>query len=338
MAFKGNRFPQKGVPWIMSLKKVPCLDIRAFTQGSALDRKEFVKEFGKGLKEFGFVIVEGHGIPPDLIRASYEKVKIFFELPADKKLQYTPAGGAGQRGYTGFGKEHAKNSNKGDLKEFWHVGREHYANPQMQSIYPQNVWPDTAVAGFKDNLLALYTRLEGFAGTLLEATSLYLGLDSYLLPNMITDGNSILRALHYPPLASEHFKSGAVRAAAHEDINFITILCEATDSGLELLTREGKWLSVESGPGQMVVDSGDMLSRISNNVIPSTTHRVVNPPNAKNTPRYSMPFFVHPYSTCELNILPTCVSATCPPQYPPILADEFLRQRLREIGLTATDK
>ena len=322
----------------MTFQKVPCLDIRAYTQGSVQDRKQFVTVFGKGLKEFGFVVVEGHEISPDLIKASFEKVKLFFELPEASKTKHTPAEGAGQRGYTGFGKEHAKNSNKGDLKEFWHVGREYCENPALKSLYPENIWPDADVPGFKDNLLALYTRLEGFACTLLEATSLYLGLEPYVLPNMVTDGNSILRALHYPPLATEHFKSGAVRAAAHEDINFITILCEATDSGLELLTRDGKWLSVESGPGQMVVDSGDMLSRISNNVIPSTTHRVVNPHNAKNTPRYSMPFFVHPYSTCELNILPTCVSATNPPQYPPILADAFLRQRLQEIGLASNRK
>jgi isopenicillin N synthase-like dioxygenase len=152
---------------------------------------------------------------------------------------------------------------------------------------------------------------------------------------MVRDGNSILRCIHYPPVSGDQFKSGAVRAAAHEDINFITILCEATESGLELLTRDGRWLSVESGPGQMVVDSGDMLSRICNDVIPSTTHRVVNPPGARNVARYSMPFFVHPFSTCELEILPTCKSPSLAPKYPPILADEFLHQRLREIGLKA---
>jgi isopenicillin N synthase-like dioxygenase len=150
---------------------------------------------------------------------------------------------------------------------------------------------------------------------------------------MIVDGNSIIRALHYPPLAAEQFKSGAVRAAAHEDINFITILCEATESGLELLTHDGKWLAVESGPGQMVVDSGDMLSRICNDIIPSTTHRVVNPPNSKNVARYSMPFFVHPHSLCPLEVLQTCVTPQMPTRYSPIIADEFLHQRLREIGL-----
>lgn len=313
------------------LTSVPCVDVRAFTHGSAKEAAEFTKLFGQGLKEFGFVVVEGHGIEPALIKEAYARVKAFFELPVETKATYDIPGGGGQRGYTGFGKEHAKNQTKGDLKEFWHVGRDSYAGPEK--LYPPNVWADTHVPGFRATLQGLYEKLDGFAATLLEATSLYVGMPRYTLPKMVRDGNSILRCIHYPPLAPEHFQSGAVRAAAHEDINFITILCEATESGLELLTRDGRWMSVESGPGQMVVDSGDMLSRICNDVIPSTTHRVVNPPGAKNTTRYSMPFFVHPYSTCRLEVLPECTSPLAPPKHAPILADEFLHQRLREIGL-----
>jgi len=318
------------------MTSVPNVDIRQFTHGTSKESAEFVRIFGAGLKEFGFVVVEGHGIEPSLVADAYGKVKAFFELPTDLKKTYEIPGGGGQRGYTGFGREHAKNQNKGDLKEFWHVGREQYASPEK--LYPPNVWADSHVAGFQKTLGGLYEQLDSFASTLLEATSLSLALPRHTLPRMVRDGNSILRCIHYPPLTDEHFTSGAVRAAAHEDINFITILCEATESGLELLTRDGRWMAVESGPGQMVVDSGDMLSRISNDVIPSTTHRVVNPAGARNTPRYSMPFFVHPYSTCPLEILATCKSAAYPAKHSPILAGEFLQQRLREIGLVAAEK
>jgi isopenicillin N synthase-like dioxygenase len=314
-------------------KSVPCVDVRQYTEGHKADKQQFVKLFGNGLREFGFVVVEGHQVSPQLIANAYAKIKAFFDLSSEIKAKYEVAGGMGQRGYTSFGKEHAKTSAKGDLKEFWHVGREHFENAALQKIYAPNLWPDTHVADFRKVTLELYQQLDAFAATLLEATSEFLGLGRYVLPNMVKDGNSIIRALHYPPIADEHYRSGAVRAAAHEDINFITILCEATQSGLEILTRDGQWLPIEVGPGQMVVDSGDMLSRICNDVIPSTTHRVVNPPNGKNVSRYSMPFFVHAYPTCELNVLSNCVSPSRPAQYSPCTANEFLTQRLREIGL-----
>jgi len=314
-------------------QKVSTLDIRAFTEGSLVDQANFVNEMGTGLREYGFVIIEGHEIPPPLIQACYAKAKSFFELSAAEKQKYLVPGGGGQRGYTSLGQEHAKDSKYPDIKEFWHVGRETFTHTENSTRYPKNIWPEAHVSGFRDSFAELYDKLESMASKLLQATSLYLQLPKNTLSNMIVDGNSIIRALHYPPLAPEHFKSGAVRAAAHEDINFITILCEATESGLELLNHDGKWMSVESGPGQMVVDSGDMLSRISNDIIPSTTHRVVNPPNGKNVARYSMPFFVHPHSLCHLNVLGTCVNAHNPAKYEPIIADEFLQQRLREIGL-----
>lgn len=314
-------------------QKVSTLDIRAFTDGNTRDQVHFINEFGHGLREYGFVVIGGHGIPPELIRDCYSKTKAFFDLPREIKTQYLVPQGGGQRGYTAMGQEHAKDSKHPDIKEFWHVGRETFTHNENQNRYPANIWPDAHVNGFKPAFLSLYSQLESMASALLQATSLYLGLARNTLSEMIVDGNSIIRALHYPPLADDQFKSGAVRAAAHEDINFITILCEATESGLELLTHDGKWLAVESGPGQMVVDSGDMLSRICNDIIPSTTHRVVNPAGSKNVARYSMPFFVHPHSQCHLNVLPTCVSALNPAKHAPIIADEFLHQRLREIGL-----
>ena len=327
-------------------KNVPLVNVQQFTCGNKKEVTEFIDVFGAGIKEFGFVVVEGHGISPQLIDNAYASVKSFFALSEKQKRNFEVSGGGGQRGYTGFGKEHAKNSSKGDLKEFWHVGREHYQGSQR--LYPENVWPEIKnqesspnenppeLQGFKPTLLDLYGQLDTFAGTLLRALSLYLALPEKTLPQMIADGNSILRCIHYPPVDEKQFETtglGAVRAAAHEDINFITILCEATESGLELLGRDGKWLPVNSGKGQMVVDSGDMLSRICNNYIPSTTHRVVNPPTARNVARFSMPFFVHPHKNCNLEVLPTCTSSLNPPLYPPIIADEFLHQRLKEIGL-----
>lgn len=203
---------------------------------------------------------------------------------------YIDPTGYGQRGYISFGIEHAKNNDKGDLKEFWHVGREYFKDKNIQKSYAKNVWPESILPEFKDSVLNLYTSLDHFAETLLSSISEYLGLPKNTLPRIAQDGNTVLRALHYPPVSGEQFKSGAVRAAAHEDINLITILCEATESGLELLTRQGDWLEIECKPGQMIIDSGDMLSRITNEIIPSTTHRVVNPQGAKNKPRYSMLF------------------------------------------------
>jgi isopenicillin N synthase-like dioxygenase len=314
-------------------QKVSTLDIRSFTHGNEKDQAHFIQNLGTGLREYGFVIIEGHGVASSLIQDCYSKAKTFFALPGETKNQFIVPQGFGQRGYTALGQEHAKDSEYPDIKEFWHVGREIFADKNYQAQYPANIWPDAHVPGFRDSFTTLFSQLEAMASSLLEATALYLNLPRKTLSNMIVDGNSIIRALHYPPLAPAQFVNGAVRAAAHEDINLITILCEATESGLELLNHNGQWLSVESGPGQMVVDSGDMLSRICNDIIPSTTHRVVNPAGSKNVARYSMPFFVHPHSSCPLNILPTCVSAQNPAKYSPITADEFLHQRLREIGL-----
>lgn len=314
-------------------KKVSTLDIRSFTEGNSRDTQNFIFELGTGLREYGFVIIEGHGVSDSLVKSCYDHAKSFFSLPQNVKQKYIIPENAGQRGYTQMKQEHAKDSQHPDIKEFWHVGRENFTHIENSHRYPKNIWPTEHVPMFQKDFVTLYKQLEEMANTLLQATAVYLQLPSNTLADMIVDGNSIIRALHYPALDEREFKSGAVRAAAHEDINFITILCEATESGLELLTHDGQWLSVESGPGQMVVDSGDMLSRVCNNVIPSTTHRVVNPTTGHNVARYSMPFFVHPFSQCELNVLKSCTAPQRPAQYAPILADEFLRQRLKEIGL-----
>ena len=313
------------------MKKVPQTDIRLYTKGSEKEKEEFIKIFGKALQEFGFVVIEGHEISDTLIQNCYTQFKDFFSLPTEKKLQYVEPGGFGKRGYVSFGLEHAKNNDKGDLKEFWHVGRQFFENKELENA--KNIWPDYEFPNFKNSVLNLYSLLDKMALTLLTAISEYLGIPKNTLPDMAKDGNTVLRALHYPPISGDQFNSGAIRAAAHEDINLITILCEATEGGLEILTRQGKWLEIQSQKGQMVVDSGDMLSRITNEIIPSTTHRVVNPKGSKNVSRYSMPFFVHAFENCELKLLENCVSPSRPAKFSPILANEFLLQRLREIGL-----
>lgn len=315
------------------MKKVPLTDIRLYTQGSAKEKLEFIKIFGKSIQEFGFVVLEGHDIPDTLIKECYSQFKNLFALPTEKKLRYVEPGGLGRRGYVSFGLEHAKNNDKGDLKEFWHVGREYFENKNLEFLNAKNIWPEHDFPQFKSSIINLYSSLDQMALTLLSAISEYLGVPKNTFPNMAKDGNTVLRALHYPPVSGEQFHSGAIRAAAHEDINLITILCEATEGGLEILTRQGEWLEIQSEKGQMVVDSGDMLSRITNEVIPSTTHRVVNPIGSRNISRYSMPFFVHAYENCELKLLDHCVSPSKPAKFPPILANEFLLQRLRENGL-----
>ena len=315
-----------------SRRRIPQLHLSDLAGGAA-SRSRFIQALGAALREFGFVSIVDHGVDDGLIRRTYADVASFFALPEPIKRRYQVPGGSGQRGYTGFGEEHAKNRTIGDLKEFWHVARELPAGHPRLSKVGGNVWPEE-VPSFCSNTLALFQALDRVAAELLGAIGQYLGLKEDRLPAMAADGNSILRLIRYPPLR-ERFIPGAVRSAEHEDINLITLLCEGTASGLEILTRDGEWLPVETGPGQIVVDTGDMLSRITNGELPATTHRVVNPPSAEQDGvRYSMPFFVHPYPDCELRVLPQTVRPDRPARFPPITADAFLAERLREIGLS----
>lgn len=315
----------------MSTKtKIPVVNLNDYINGSPEAKARFVQTWGDGLVKFGFVAVEGHPIDHALIRKTYKLFEEFYALPAEVKKQYGGVAG-GARGYTGFGQEHAKDQKVGDLKEFWHIGRELAAGHPYRSEYPDNVWP-AEMPELKETTLTLFSQLDYTAEVMLRALGDYFQLaDRETFVKAIQDGNSVMRAIHYPPLTPE-MDPNAVRAAAHEDINMITILCEATDGGLEILTHEGEWLAIDALEGQLVVDSGDMLSRFTNDVIPATTHRVVNP-QGENRARYSLPFFVHPYSAFNLECLPECVTAENPAKYPPITAGEFLTQRLREIGL-----
>lgn len=313
-------------------RRIPTINLAHYHSGTPQERARVVHVLGEALREFGFVTVEGHGIDEGLIRRSYADAERFFSLPEPVKHRYALPGAGGQRGYTPFGKEHAKDRKIGDLKEFWHVGRDLPSGHPRQASYGPNLWPEE-VPTFREHTWGLFQALDGVAATLLEALAEYFGIEHHTLRDMAHEGNSILRIIHYPPLR-ERFTPGAVRAAEHEDINLITLLCEGTASGLELLTRDGEWLPVDTLRGQIVVDSGDMLSRVTNGVIPATTHRVVNPRSPEeDTPRYSMPFFVHPYPECVLAPLPCTQTADNPARWPPITADAFLQQRLREIGL-----
>ncbi len=310
--------------------RVPELSLRAFTHGSPRERRDFVDALMEGFQYFGFIILKDHAVSRDLLKRAYEMSRSFFALPVEEKRRFI-TGADGQRGYTPFGKEHAKTSKVGDLKEFWHVGREFPPGSPLGEIYPPNVWPERP-AEFRATFLALYDALENAGFAMLEALAPSLGVPDDYFRKMATNGNSILRLLHYPPVPPDA-DPNAVRAAAHEDINLITILVAAEGGGLELLDRDGKWLAVDTDPDNLIVDAGDMLARAANDVIPATTHRVVNP-KGPNVSRYSMPFFMHPHSEAVLECIPSCRGAGA--KYPPITADAFLKQRLKEIGLTAS--
>ncbi|MEZ5895910.1 MAG: 2-oxoglutarate and iron-dependent oxygenase domain-containing protein [Parvularculaceae bacterium] len=308
--------------------KVPELSLNAYTSGGPKDRKEFVEALYEGFRYFGFIILKDHAVSRELLSRAYQMSREFFDQPVDAKMKFM-AGPDGQRGYTPFGREHAKDSRVGDLKEFWHVGREFAKASPLNKVYPPNLWPDEPVR-FRETFLHLYAALEEAGFVMLEALAPSLGVPDDYFRKMATNGNSILRLLHYPPI-DDDADPNAVRAAAHEDINLITILVAAEGGGLELLDRNGEWLPVETDPDNLIVDAGDMLARACNDVIPATTHRVINP-SGPNVSRYSMPFFMHPHSEAVLDCIPSCIGAGA--KYPPITADAFLKQRLEEIGLT----
>lgn len=310
---------------------IPSVDLADFIRGTAEQKKHFVESLGKAYEDIGFVAVKNHLIDEATVKSLYDEVKAFFDLPEETKKKYEVPGLAGQRGYTSFGKEHAKDSNAGDLKEFWHFGQYVTDGDPIGSEYAENVevgeLPSFNAIGKK-----AYRDLESTGRYMLRAIALYLGLDETYFDDKIHNGNSILRPIHYPPITSE--PKSAVRAGQHEDINLITLLIGASAEGLEVLNKQGEWVPVTALPDHIVVNVGDMLQRHTNNKLKSTTHRVVNPPREKwNTPRYSIPFFLHPRGEMRLDCLPGCVPAGTEPEWAPISAGEFLDERLTEIGL-----
>lgn len=319
----------------MSAPQVPQLDIRRFDQGSDTDRTTFIAELGDALREFGFVGIREHSLGDDLIARSYEVLKGFFAMPKEGKMRYHLDGMGGQRGYTPFGVETAKDATIADLKEFWHVGRTLAADSKWAGTLLDNVWVEE-IEGFRSALEGLYDGLDMLGRRMLKAIALHLELDEDYFEDKVDHGNSILRPIHYPPIQGEAGADGAVRAAAHGDINLITLLVGSGEPGLQILSRTGDWIPVSTIEGVVVCNVGDMLERLTNHVLPSTIHRVVNPPEPwLSQPRYSVPFFLHPNSEFLIETLPQCVSDERPDRYAgtPITADEYLQQRLREINL-----
>lgn len=291
----------------------------------------FAADLGAAFERYGFAVIADHGLPAPLLDAALADARAFFALPEVVKRRYLIPGGAGQRGYTPFRVETAKDAAYPDLKEFWHVGRDLPEDHPYRGVVPPNVWP-AEVAGFQASIGGLYAAMDRLGLTLLRGVARHLGLEPDALAPAVRDGDSVLRLLHYPPVEGP---TPAVRAAAHEDINAITLLLGAEEAGLELLDRDGRWLPINPPPGSLVVNIGDMLQRLTNHVLPSTTHRVVNPsPERRGAARYSMPFFLHFAPDYRIETLPGCVSAARPNLYPePITARAYLAQRLREIGL-----
>jgi len=315
---------------VSSLRKVPTLSLGSYLHGSEADKIKFIEQLFYGIKDYGFIILKDHNVSKELLAQAYQALEKLYKLSEAQKISYISELGGGQRGYTAFGKEHAKGSSVMDLKEFWHVGREVPEGHAFSKYYPKNIWPNDTLPEFRSIFEKLYAQLELAGIQMMEALTYPLQVEKDFFKKMVVEGNSILRLLHYPPIP-EGIDPRCIRAAAHEDINFITILPAATTSGLQLKDRDGTWLDIESDYGSLIVDAGDMLARITNDVIPSTTHRVINPQDGTNTSRYSMPFFMHPHPESMLSCLPSCRGESA--KHPDITAHEFLMQRLKEIGL-----
>ena len=309
---------------------IPSVDLAEFLSGDEKRKNSFVQSLGKAYEEVGFVAVKNHGVPDELIADLYRYVQEFFSLPLDKKKHYEIAGLAGQRGYTSFGKEHAKGSDAPDLKEFFQYGQTPRDNYKEEE-YPPNV-SINQIAPFNKTFVDAYRAFEKSGTALLQAIALYLNLEEHYFDDYVYNGNSILRAIHYPPIT--HEPKSAIRAEQHEDINLITLLVGASADGLQILTKQNEWVGVTSLPDQIVVNVGDMLQRFTNNKLCSTTHRVVNPARELwHTSRFSIPFFLHPKSSMSLRCLDTCINDAHPKVYDDATAGEYLDERLREIGL-----
>lgn len=297
------------------------------------DLEAFATALGRSYQQCGFAVVAGHDLPPALIDGTLACFRQFFARDEAAKRRYHVPGGHGQRGYTPFGVETAKGATAHDLKEFWHVGRELPAGHPYRQWMPDNLWVDD-ISGFRANTYGLYQAMDAFGRRLLRAIACFLRLPLDWFDDKVDLGNSVLRILHYPP-QPDGAVAGHVRAGAHEDINVITLLLGADEGGLEVLDREGRWLPIQPPEGCLVVNIGDMLQRLTNHVLPSTTHRVVNPaPERMRFARYSMPFFLHFNPDFLIETLPGCIAADNPDRYPePITAQAYLEQRLREIKL-----
>ncbi|MFT4831799.1 MAG: isopenicillin N synthase-like dioxygenase [Psychroserpens sp.] len=310
---------------------IPSVNLQDFLSEDKNRNKKFIQEIGSAFEDIGFVALRGHFLSDELVKDLYSEVRNFFNLPQEVKNSYEIQGIGGQRGYTSFGKEHAKGKKEGDLKEFWHFGQYVEDNPKLEAEYPDNVivkeLPNFNVIGKET-----YKMLEKTAKYVLRALALHLELEETYFDDYIKNGNSILRPIHYPPITSE--PKNAIRAAAHGDINLITLLMGAQGRGLQVKNHQGEWVDAIAQSNELMINVGDMLSRLTNNKLKSTIHQVVNPPRELwGTSRYSIPYFMHPVSDMPLNCLENCVDAKNPKQFEDITAGEFLHERLIDLGL-----
>ena len=313
------------------MNKIPSVNLKDFLSDDTTRKQKFIDEIGNAYESIGFVALKGHFLDDELVDNLYKEIKNFFDLPVAVKEKYEIPGIGGQRGYVSFGKESAKGKKEGDLKEFWHFGQYVSAASKYASEYPDNVEVSELEAFNKIGKLT-YQMLEKTAKYVLRSLALHLDLEETYFDNYIKDGNSILRPIHYPPIETE--PKGAERAAAHGDINLITLLMGAQGKGLQVQNHKGEWIDAIAEPDELMINVGDMLSRHSNNKLKSTIHRVTNPPKELwGTSRYSIPFFMHPVSDMKLDVLENCIDKNNPKKFEDITAGEFLDERLRELGL-----
>ncbi|MDO3695020.1 2-oxoglutarate and iron-dependent oxygenase domain-containing protein [Wenyingzhuangia sp. chi5] len=317
------------------MQKIPSVDLQQFLSNNTSDKQAFVSQIGSAFSNIGFVALKGHFLSEELIEELYTEIKNFFNLPQEIKDKYEIDGLGGQRGYTSFGKESAKGKKEGDLKEFWHFGQYVDQNEVLSEALQKVLIPNIMVEelpNFNKVGKEVYQQLEKTAKYVLRALAIYLELEEQYFDEFIHNGNSILRPIHYPPIQSE--PKGAVRAAAHGDINLITLLMGAQGKGLQVQDLQGNWIDAIAQPDELMINVGDMLSRLTNNKLKSTIHQVINPPKELwGTSRYSIPFFMHPVPTMDLTCLDNCVSEKNPKSFEDITAGEFLYERLKDLGL-----
>jgi isopenicillin N synthase-like dioxygenase len=312
------------------MNKIPSVDLADFLSEDPNRKQKFVNEIGTAYENIGFVSLRSHFLDDALVSDLYKEVKAFFALDLAKKKQYEIEGLSGQRGYVSFGKEHAKGKKEGDLKEFWHFGQEPSEDANLTEVYPENVQVDE-LPNFNATGMQAYRMLEKTGIYVLRALALYIGVDEFYFDHWASNGNSILRPIHYPPITKE--PEGAVRAGAHGDINLITLLMGASSGGLQVLRKDGKWIDAIPEEDELVINVGDMLERHTNNKLRSTIHRVVNPPKEHwDSPRFSIPFFMHPRGDMDLSCMELCIDEQHPKSFDDIMAGDFLIQRLIEIG------
>jgi len=312
------------------MNKIPSVDLADFLSEDPNRKQKFVNEIGTAYENIGFVSLRSHFLDDALVSDLYKEVKAFFALDLAKKKQYEIEGLSGQRGYVSFGKEHAKGKKEGDLKEFWHFGQEPSEDANLTEVYPENVQVDE-LPNFNATGMQAYRMLEKTGIYVLRALALYIGVDEFYFDHWASNGNSILRPIHYPPITKE--PEGAVRAGAHGDINLITLLMGASSGGLQVLRKDGVWIDAIPEEDELVINVGDMLERHTNNKLRSTIHRVVNPPKEQwDSPRFSIPFFMHPRGDMDLSCMDLCIDEQHPKSFDDIMAGDFLIQRLIEIG------